>query len=254
VTSLRRDREAAFHDAASADDRRAPLGRFYAVASDARGLYRSLIEGAATGCTVLELGCGKGEQALRLGRIGATVHGVDVAPTGVRLARQRALAMGLADRVSFSVMDGHALGWPDATFDLVCGSGILHHLEIQVGLREIVRVLKSAGRAVFLEPMAHNPAIRLFRLLTPSLRSRDEHPLSVADVRRLRACFGTGTERYFGLTSLLAAPFVGAPGGRHCACLLQRLDRVLLRLPCLRPLAWMVVLELREPAKAGMPG
>ena len=56
-----------------------------------------------------------------------------------------------------------------APFDAVLGKQILHHLDLGVAIPEIVRVLRPGGRAVFLEPLIHNPLLEGYRRLTPHL-------------------------------------------------------------------------------------
>ena len=51
------------------------------------------------------------------------------------------------------------MSYPDASFDSVVGSSVLHHLEIQPALREIHRVLKPSGTIFFTEPNMLNPQI-----------------------------------------------------------------------------------------------
>ena len=46
---------------------------------------------------------------------------------------------------TFQIMDAHHLEFPDDTFDIVFGTGILHHLDFETALREIFRVLKKDG-------------------------------------------------------------------------------------------------------------
>ena len=65
--------------------------------------------------------------------------------------------------VSFLVMDAESMKFEDKTFDVVYGSGILHHLNIDKAYRELARVLKPDGVAIFIEPLGHNPLINLYR-------------------------------------------------------------------------------------------
>jgi SAM-dependent methyltransferase len=51
------------------------------------------------------------------------------------------------------------MSYPDAAFDSVVGSSVLHHLEIQEALREIYRVLRVGGTLYFTEPNMLNPQI-----------------------------------------------------------------------------------------------
>ena len=164
---------------------------------------------------VLDLGCGNGEQSLRFLANGARVSGIDISATYVETARAEARSRGFDEqRYYFNVMDAHHLQFPDDTFDLVTGRGILHHLDVEIALKEIGRVLKKGGRAVFLEPLAANPLLKLFRLLTPSARTEDERPLDTRDLRRIAAnwqCestyYGFVTAPVAVVTSLLLRPF-----------------------------------------------
>ena len=87
------------------------------------------------------------------------------------------------------VADAHHTGFPDGAFDLIRGNSILHHLELEPALRELRRILAPGGRAVFVEPLAHNPLLRLGRALTPMARTEDEHPFTAADWDTCAAVF-----------------------------------------------------------------
>jgi ubiquinone/menaquinone biosynthesis C-methylase UbiE len=141
---------------------------------------------AADGARVLDLGCGRGERSVDLLRRGATVDGIDISSVYTAQAEATAHEAGFdADRFTFVAGDAHCLPYDDATFDLVVGDGILHHLDLDVALGEIHRVLKPGGRALFREPLLDNPLLKLFRRLTPKARTEDELPLSASDLRQI---------------------------------------------------------------------
>ena len=89
----------------------------------------------------------------------------------------------------FRVMDAHSLDFPDNSFDIVFGTGILHHLDFEVAVKEISRVLKNDGEMVFVEPLARNPIAKLVRKLTPEARTPDEKPLDKEEFRILSKYF-----------------------------------------------------------------
>jgi ubiquinone/menaquinone biosynthesis C-methylase UbiE len=131
---------------------------------------------------VLDYGCGPGLLSVRLAQEGAReVVGVDLSERQLDEARSHAQAQGVGDRTRFQVADAHETGFPDATFDLAVGVSILHHLDVERALRELRRILKPGGKAVFAEPLAHNVILRVGRALTPSARTEDEHPLTTRD-------------------------------------------------------------------------
>jgi len=103
-------------------------------------------------------------------------------------------------------MNAESLDLLDSTFDVVCGTAISYHLDLSRALPGIARVLRPGGTAVFWEPLGHNPIIRLYRALTPTMRTPDEHPLRVADLRFAQRYFGEVRTTSFHLLSLAAVP------------------------------------------------
>jgi ubiquinone/menaquinone biosynthesis C-methylase UbiE len=142
------------------------------------------------GKTVLDYGCGFGGKALTYVAMGAEhVTGIDISEERVREAQRRAAEAGVGDKVRFVVADAHATGLPDASFDLIVGKAILHHLDLKVAVMELRRLLRPGGTAIFAEPLWHNPLLRLGRALTPAARTKDEHPITAADWRDCAAIF-----------------------------------------------------------------
>ena len=107
------------------------------------------------GMRVLELGCGTGYFTRELARSRADIVAIDVSPELLELAR----ANYSAPNVRYEIQNASALSYPDAVFDSVVGSSVLHHLEIEEALREIHRVLKAGGTIYFTEPNMLNPQI-----------------------------------------------------------------------------------------------
>lgn len=102
------------------------------------------------GESVLDVGCGTGALALAAQRrVGATgsVCGVDPSPEMIARARRKATKAG-AD-VRFETAAVEALPFPDATFDAVLSSLMLHHLTEEgrrQGVNQIARVLRPEGK------------------------------------------------------------------------------------------------------------
>ncbi len=197
---------------------------------------------------VLDIGCGHGEQSLLLLKHGAKVTGIDISQNYIEDARQAAMKSGYSNgRFDFRTMDAHSLDFPPATFDLVIGRGILHHLDLELALSQIHLVLKTGGRAIFQEPLAGNPLLKLFRLLTPHARTKDEKPLSPEDLRMIEANWIAQTT-FYGLisapvailTSIALRPFENNIFLR----IADRIEQKINRIPAVRPFNQYVVLNL----------
>jgi ubiquinone/menaquinone biosynthesis C-methylase UbiE len=200
---------------------------------------------------VLDYGCGDGELTLELLRRGAArVTAFDLSRELVEVARARLAKHGLADRAELLVADAHDLDFPDESFELAVGIAILHHLDLRVALPGLRRILKPGGRAVFVEPLWHNPVLRIGRALTPSARTPDEHPLTVQDWALCASIFPRFEHHERDLTTTLLLPVnlvLPHSARRSLATRLGRFDdRLLGRFSFLRRYARLSILLLEK--------
>lgn len=246
------ERERVYHDARYADETRERAGKYYETASESADAYLSRLT-VRPGDRVLEYGCGTGSAAFDLAAQHAEVVGIDISPVAVEAASSTARERALGS-VSFQLMNAESLTFPDREFDLVCGSGVLHHLDLSRAFPEVARVMRPGGRATFFEPMGHNPVINLYRRLTPKMRTSDEHPLLMDDFEMARRSFGTVRCECFMLLALAATPFRRLPFGSWMRRRLAAVDRWLFRRSALaRRWAWTVVIDLSNP-RSERPG
>src|SRR5207248_6279307 len=139
------------------------------------------------GQRVLDYGCGHGMAAVVLARRGARVTAFDLSPGYLEEAAARARANGVV--VLPVQADGERLPFADGAFDRVWGNAVLHHLDLRTAAREVFRVLRPGGFAVFCEPWGDNPLLNLARRHLPypgKERTPDERPLCSRDARILR--------------------------------------------------------------------
>jgi SAM-dependent methyltransferase len=113
-------------------------------------LHGALLEQAslARGQRLLDVGCGTGTLAVRVGREhpGVDVTALDPDPKALAIARRKANRAGVT--VRFEQGYGDALPFADASFDRVTSSMMLHHLDLDAKrglLREALRVLRPGG-------------------------------------------------------------------------------------------------------------
>jgi SAM-dependent methyltransferase len=208
--------------------------------------------GNVKGRTLLDYGCGMGEEAVCFALLGAHVTAIDVSPVGVQLTRDRAVYHLVADRVNALVMDATATTFSDDSFDLVHGLGILHHVGLKDGLEEVRRVLKPGGSGVFLEPLGNVKVVeRCKRWLHSRLVDRlglirvndREENLRLCDIEACAELFDhlqIYTFRLLHRVRKLIAP-------RCLHRCLERVDHFLLwASPFLKQLAGAVVIHVRK--------
>ncbi len=241
------DSERAFHDRrfAEGDARDAQKKFYWAIADGTRG-FKDMVARLSSGRDVLEYGCGAEALAGVIAPIARSVHAIDISDEAVRQAR----CSCDAPNARFSVMDAMNLDFPDDSFDLVFGSGIIHHLDIGMCADSLARVLRPGGHALFWEPLGLNPAIELYRALTPDARTPDEHPLRPSDIATLKTRFASVDLHFYGLSTLAAVPFRKTRAGTGLRAGLRACDRALLRVPGLRWLAWYALIHCRKSGDA----
>lgn len=157
-----------------------------------------LLERLIPGSAMLDYGCYDGAITQNyLAKGPKKLVGIDISETAIARAQAR-----LGDRAAFHVADAHDLSrFADESFDLIVGDGILHHLDLEIAIPEIHRLLRPGGSAVFTEPLLDNPAAKLWRWCTPKARTADERPLSARAVQYIDSMFERSDHRFCSLVS-----------------------------------------------------
>lgn len=163
-----------------------------------------------TDMRVLDCGCGDGEFSTIIGLLGASVTGIDISERLTGIARRRAAINGVADRVRFVRCSIHDMPFSTGSFDIAFGKGVLHHVDIESAGREIHRVLKAGGRAVFEEPVALSGLLLRIRQSAPvsglvkiNKITPDERPLTASDIALFSSYFRANQVHYLQLLSRL---------------------------------------------------
>jgi SAM-dependent methyltransferase len=137
---------------------RAEFADDYPVGTNTNGWYsRTTLERLcaamrlAPGCILADLGCGPGGPGVWVaGRTGADLIGIDISATGVALASEQALRLGLANRTRFQIGDLISTGLPDASCDAVMSLDVLLFVpDKAAAVREFARILRTGGILAF---------------------------------------------------------------------------------------------------------
>lgn len=220
--------------------------KYYAATEDSKRYVEAWINAQAPGRVFLDYACGNGVNAIRAAQAGATLSiGLDISRVSVTNARGDAAAAGVSDRCLFVQADAENTMLPDRSIDVVICSGMLHHLDLSYAFPELRRILAPGGRILAVEALDYNPFIKLYRMLTPAMRTEWEkaHILSHRDLRFARRFFEIADIRYWHMFGVLG------PHMRPLQGLLNWFDRFLTRAPVLKLMSWMFTFELRSAAK-----
>lgn len=128
----------------------APVGRIRASVRAGRDRMRALLLARlpddCTGLRVLDAGCGAGQIAMALARRGATVTAVDLSPTLVALAQERASHEPGAERLTF--LAGDMLNPSLGRFDYVVAMDSLIHYGLPDAVAALGALAPRVSRAM----------------------------------------------------------------------------------------------------------
>jgi ubiquinone/menaquinone biosynthesis C-methylase UbiE len=147
------------HAAKAADEVLRPVADDIIVSSARRpwnaywSMYDRLLASKLAGKAVLVPGCGFGDDAIRIARLGARVSACDLSPESLAIAEARARRAGV--EVGFAAMPAEALTYADNSFDVAVFVDILHHVDIAATMAEIALVLKPGARVIGDELYTH---------------------------------------------------------------------------------------------------
>jgi ubiquinone/menaquinone biosynthesis C-methylase UbiE len=217
--------------------------KYYSATADSKKYVDDWIVSRAKGKVFLDYACGDGVNAIKAAQAGASLAiGIDISRVSVSNAARDAEAAGVSGNAVFVQGDAENTRLPDGCVDVVICSGMLHHLDLSYAFPELRRILAPGGRILCVEALDYNPAIKLYRHLTPDMRTEWEksHILTLKDVQFARRFFDVGEVRYWHMLNILS------PHAPVLAPLLSRLDRILTRVPLVRLMSWIFTFELKK--------
>lgn len=246
--------EASFQDQRVVSTKREPRERFGYLYAGALDSYCTRLKELSRGKRLLVVGCSE-YGVVPLAENCRQVVGIDISTASIDKQRKKIADAGLEDRVQAYVMNAEELEFEADSFDIICCSGVLHHLEVERALSSWSRVLTPDGELLMFEPMKLNPFAALYRVITPGQRTPFEHPLGIGDFDALRDRFKNvefSANALFTPLSLACLPLPRKVGELvHRG--LQGVDAALFRaLPVTRYFAWSTIIHCSGLYRSGV--
>ena len=194
---------------------------------------------------VLDYGCGTGNFAEKVKSFNPKkIVAVDISEEAIKKARKNLKTN--SEKIEFRVENCEKLNLSSDSFDVAYGGGILHHLNLNKSLEELKRILRKDGKIIFVEPLATNPVINLYRKFTPKARSIDEHPFTFDDIKLIKSTFKNVEIKYYGFFTLLFFKFYKYPESSKLFKILSSLDKLFLNSRFFKFLAWSVLIKAKK--------
>lgn len=219
--------------------------KYYSATNLSQRYVRNWIEREAKDSVFLDYCCGNGSSAIEAAKAGAALAiGIDISKVSVENAICYAKQKGVSHNTYFVQADAENTMLPCDSVDRIICSGVLHHLDRSYAFPELHRIVIPGGKILCHEALDYNPAIKLYRYLTPEMRTEWEktHILSLKDIRFAKRFFKIGDVRFWHILGILAPHFPFLTNIFHS------IDNVLTKIPLVKLMAWMFTFELIKPS------
>lgn len=224
--------------------------KFYSTIEKSEKYLTNWLREKVPGKIVLDFACGNGNQVIKAAKLGAEFSiGIDISDISIENAKKAAEKEGVAHKCFFLRGDCENTQLPSNAIDIVLCTGVLHHMDLSYAFPEIRRILKPGGCSLAVEALNYNPIIKLYRRLTPSMRTEWEknHILSLRDVSFAEKFFKIKEVRFWHLTSIPLAYL------RKWNWLFEPLlkvanllDTLILKIPGVKLLSWQFTFEMHK--------
>ncbi len=197
------EREAEFHDAwaSSTPTDEVLVRECFEAATALENQFILKRLGRLKGKKLLDIGAGLGESSVYFALQGARVTAVDVSPRMV----EKAIALGKKYGVELEgvVSGAEDLNVSEGEYDVIYIANTIHHVHDRARLFEqMSRALKPGGMFFSYDPLAYNPVINVYRKMATQVRTEDEAPLTIADIRMAKKYFRGVGHREFWISTL----------------------------------------------------
>ena len=211
---------------------------------------------------ILDVGCGLGEFSVHMASRGANVYALDISEEMCNKTRDLAELHNLHLETIVVDSDNLELDTDKKNFfDVIYIGNTLHHVDIDVTVKKLLKYLNKTGMFISWDPLKYNPIINIYRKMAFKVRTDDEHPFSKSDIKKVTDKFNNNQVFYFWFTTLIIfilMYFVDRKDPNEYRYWkeivkenkkwekiyykLEKLDKILLNIPFLKYLCWNVLI------------
>ena len=185
---------------------------------------------------LLDLGCGNGEKAYALSKIGFDVTGLDYDAARLEIARKQ--YSGVDFRL-FHIR--HHLPFMDNTFDVIFSNSVFQYIDHVSIIRECKRILKPDGCIILIENLKNNPVTKIgraFRKMTGfQYQSYPYNHFTKHEINSLKYQFNNAVLNYFHFLT----PLAHLKGLTHLYSILRKTDQFILQYPVIQRYSWIAM-------------
>lgn len=214
--------------------------KYYKIVNRSNSFVQNWIKKESKNNIFLDYACGNGVNARIAAASGASLSlGFDISGVSIKNSIKFAKEEKL-ENIRFFQADAENTKLPNNSIDRIICSGMLHHLDLSYALPELRRILKPGGKILAVEALDYNPIIKLYRMLTPSMRTEWEkaHILSLKDINFAKYFFKVDNIKYWHVVGYAAGKFP------FLSRFLEVMDRVLEKIPYIQRMSWIFTFEL----------
>jgi len=197
-------KERDFHDlwANSEDLKAINVGHTNEVCTSPEMRFITKRLGSLKGVTLLDVGCGLGEASVYFAMLGASVTATDLSQGMLNACSELAKMNSVSVKTHLSAAENMQLD-DNIKFDIIYAGNLFHHVDIESTIIRLKPHLAKDGCLITWDPIKYNPVINIYRKMAMDVRTPDEHPLGLKDIKTFKKHFQDVETKYTWLTTLI---------------------------------------------------
>jgi len=156
---------------------------------------------------LLEIGPGKGYNAVKFAKMGFKVTAIDISRNSLKSCKELAKKYDLLKNINLIQMDAHDMKFRNEQFDIIFIKTTLMHLNYPKVIKECKRVLKKKGLLISIEPIDENILIKLYRFFFSQFKETKPRYLRYKDLIIISKNFRKSDIKVFYLFSFISLVF-----------------------------------------------